>query len=87
MSLDDAKIPKKSVLSVLLLYILTLSQWNEMYVKKAAIRNAALAWQLRLTTICGIVINAPSFSRTFQPHLQILKYFDLQIQLLLNFYQ
>ena len=54
---------KKTVLSVLLLCVLTLSQWDAKYLERASIRNAALVQKLQTTMISGNVKSAPSFSR------------------------
>ena len=60
MSLADAKILRKSVLSALLPYTLTPFWYNVMYVQRDSTRNAALAQILRLEIFNGSV---KSFSR------------------------
>ena len=80
------RIRKKSALSALLLYVLTLSQWGAVYVPRDSIRNAALDRKLQLVTIFGNVENAPTFNRTVRWNLQIVCFLALLTHFLPNLY-
>ena len=86
LSLVMQRIQKKSVLSALLLYVLTLSQWGAVYVPRDSIRNAALDRKLQLVTIFGNVENAPTFNRTVRWNLQIVCFLALLTHFLPNLY-
>ena len=86
LSLVMQRIQKKSVLSALLLYVLTLSQWGAVYVPRDSIRNAALDRKLQLVTILGNVESAPTFNRTVRLNLQIVWFLALLTHFLPNQY-
>ena len=80
------KIRKKSVLSVLLFYVLTLSRWSVVYVPKDSIRNTALVRKPQLVTICGNAKSALTSSRTVRLNLQTVHFLVLLTHFPLNRY-
>ena len=84
------RIRKKSLLSVLLLYVLTLSQWGVVYAPRDSIRNAALVRKPQLETISGNAKSALTSNRAVRLNLQtvcflvLLTHFPLNQYLLLS---
>ena len=78
------KVRKKSVLSALPLYVLTLYQRGPVYVPRDSIRNAALDRKFQLVTTIGNVKSAPTFNRTVRLNLQIVSSLDLLTHFLPN---
>ena len=80
------KIWKKSVLSALLFYVLTPSQWGTVYVPRDSIRNAALDQKLQLVTTTANVKSAPTFNKTVRLNLQIVSSLNLLTHFIPNLY-
>ena len=74
------------MLSALLLYVLTLSQWGAVYVPRDSIRNAALDRKLQLVTTTANVKSAPTFKKTVRLNLQIISSLDLLTHFIPNLY-
>ena len=80
------RIRKKSVLSVLLLYVLTLSQWGAVYAPRDSIRNTALVRKPQLVKVSGNAKSALTSNRAVRLNLQTVCFLVLLTHFPLNRY-